>query len=67
MGHRVDVATLWSYQMTHRMCGAHGKGEDKQIDAVISWSTVAYRVTDHGKQLYLGSNLWTAVQTYNEI
>ena len=49
------------------MCGSYGFGEAKSIDAITSWSQVKYRVTDHGKVLYVGDNLWTAVNTYNEI
>jgi hypothetical protein len=65
MDYIIKVEDLAEYEFKHRICGRHGKGWNKTIDAVIKHKSIRYRVSSHKTEILNTSSLTKAVAAYN--
>lgn len=50
-----------------RFAGSHGLGSDKRLEFQIGSVAPLYRVTDHGREIYVGALKETAIREYNAL
>lgn len=50
-----------------RFAGSFGDGADKELEFIVGNVAPIYRVTDHGREIYVGALKETAVREYNAL
>lgn len=50
-----------------RFAGSHGLGSDKRLEFQMGGVAPIYRVTDHGREIYIGALKETAIREYNAL
>jgi len=63
----INVNDLENYEFTNRMCGEHGRGVNKFIDAKVKGKRIRYVVSDQGEIVLDTPSLKSAVDAYNDI
>jgi hypothetical protein len=63
---KVNANDLAEYEFEHRLCGDHGKGVNKTIDARIKHKNIVYVVKSQKKTILETPCLGSAVSEYNE-
>lgn len=65
MKHTISISDAETYEFSHQIAGSFGKGEHKELKAVVSGLDVRYEVWSHRKLIYNTTRIAEAVTAYN--
>jgi hypothetical protein len=66
MKHRIKLGDAEVYEFEHQIAASFGKGENKELKAVVSGTEVRYEVWSKKEMIERTSNIEFAVHAYND-